>query len=399
MGALPAVAGSASSVVLNACFVWAILSLAARRFPFRMTSGDRMLAVTFSVFAASIVLTGLLAVRHAGLFAATFWLLPFLSPWFLTSRLRAGRDQDYLLIFCLGASVGAIAACFVGFAEFLAGTSRPTAGAGNAAIFGVACLLQGAFSALNITSANPLVRKLAVAGLMAGLLGMLLSGTRGTWIAAVPALCLVFAYAPARWGRLSSARMFILLVAAGLVATLILGDAIWHRLSYASRELTAMSGDGASSLSSIGARLRLWEAALQAIAHSPIWGYGIQNRMLAIQSFYSSFGEGPVGFTHPHNLLLAAFLDGGIIVATALLALLAVPIVIARDGGPDARKRLYFALVLGTIYMVNGMTQIAFKHDVMDSFFISAALMVAVSGRAASGRSSRPDTRFIEQQS
>lgn len=395
MGALPAVAGSAVSFLLNAFFVWAVLSLAVGRFPFRMSAGEKMIATTLSVYAVSILVTALAAVRHVGLIESTLWLLPFFSAWFLVPRLRASPTIDYLFIFCLGASIGAIAGCLLGIVQLLAGDIRPAGGAGNTAIYGVSCLLLGCFSALNVNNSHALVRRLAVAGLLAGLLGTLLSQTRGTWFAAIPALGLVFAYAPARWQQMRKGYGALWLSVFCLAAILITADLFWSRVEYTSSELETIAKEEDFS-SSIGERLKLWEASILAITASPLSGYGIQNRMLAIQSLHSALGSGLSPFTHAHNLLLTAFLDGGIIVAVALVALLASPIVIAKNSGstPEHRKRFYLAVILVATYVTNGMSQIMFKHDIMDSLFIYAALVVAVSaqggGPAAAARHVRP---------
>lgn len=384
MGALPAVAGSAISFLLNAFFVWAALSLLTRRFPFRMVADDKFLAGAFSVYAVSILATALSGVRHVGLLESTLWTLQYFSPWFLMSRLRASPNLNYPFIFCLGASCGAIAGCLVGVFQVLAGNLRPEGGAGNPAIFGVACLLLGCFSALNITSAQLIVRKLATAGLLAGLLGMILSQTRGTWIAAIPALWLIYTYAPARWKQLYKRNCVIWLSAFALVATLITAELFWSRVQYTSTELEIMIADEGDFSTSIGERLKLWEASLPAVAASPIWGYGIQNRMLAIQFYYSSLGTSLAGFSHAHNLIVTAFLDGGLIVAIATIGLLASPIVIVS--GPhrlrEDRKRRCLATVLVCIYAVNGLSQITFKHDIMDGFFIYTALVIAASIRS-----------------
>src|SRR5690606_18482714 len=90
-------------------------------------------------------------------------------------------------------------------------------------------------------------------------------------------------------------------------------------------------------------------------------------------------------FTHAHNAFISSMLDGGIVVLGALLAVLAVPTLVAWRSAHDAsyRKRLFLAAQIAMVYATCGLSQIMFKHDIMDSFFIFTAAMVAASVAAA----------------
>src|SRR5690606_12474285 len=86
-------------------------------------------------------------------------------------------------------------------------------------------------------------------------------------------------------------------------------------------------------------------------------------------------------FTHPHNGLLTMALDGGILAVAAVLVMLAMPIHVAWQAPRDGhyRKRLFLAIMLSLSYVLVAMTQIMFKHDIMDSFFIFTATIIAAS--------------------
>jgi hypothetical protein len=47
--------------------------------------------------------------------------------------------------------------------------------------------------------------------------------------------------------------------------------------------------------------------------------------------------------------------------------------------------RLFLALIVSTTYAVSGMTQIMFKHDIMDAFFVFCAILIAASIPPGSG--------------
>jgi hypothetical protein len=74
-------------------------------------------------------------------------------------------------------------------------------------------------------------------------------------------------------------------------------------------------------------------------------------------------------------------LDGGILVLSALIAIICAPIAVSLRAPHDEnyRLRLFMALAVTGAYVLCGMTQIMFKHDIMDSFFIFFAIVLAAS--------------------
>lgn len=145
------------------------------------------------------------------------------------------------------------------------------------------------------------------------------------------------------------------------------------------REFERFGTDGYSA--NIGERLRLWAAAWRAFLESPVWGYGIQNRMDVLLPDLIADGHTVTRFSHAHNAYLSAALDGGVLAVAALLTMLAAPVVVAwrapRDH--DYRRRLFLAVILVTCYALIGLTQVLFKHDIMDSFYIFACAIIGAS--------------------
>jgi O-antigen ligase len=377
MGALPAVAGSAISVILSVSVLWALISLATRRFEFKMTQSDRLLAWSMTAFVAAILFTGLIAENPTKALRSV-WLIPFLAPWVMIPRMRAAPTSGYLTIYFLGAAVGTIAALVAATIEMWMGASRPEAGAGNAAILSMMFLFLTGCAGLAITDTRPLRRWLALAGVLAGVLGVVVSQTRGVFIALPLTALLLLIYAPKAWFSILLRPVSLGLFAACAAILAATWTSVANRIAETIHELTQVADSGHSA--NIGERLYLYEASYQAILNSPIWGYGIQNRMTSIIPYYD--GDRAAGFSHPHNGFLASALDGGLIALSALVAMLAMPIIIAaRAPRDDAnyRQRLFMALILVSSYVVVGQTQIMFKHDIMDAFFIFASIMIAVS--------------------
>lgn len=377
MGALPAVGGSAISVILYASFVWAILSLALGRFDYRMTRSDRMLAWTFTIFALAIAVTAFAGRHPAKAPHDLVWLLGFLSPWVVIPRLRARSNGNYLTAYIAGAAVGAIAACAVAFLEMLIMKTRPEAGAGNAAVFAVMALCLMGLGALNVGSGSPRRAILGLGAALGGSLAVLLSLTRGVMLIVPPVVLLAVAYAPAAWRSAFSRKAVLIGIGITGVVIFAASHMLEVRADYTLQEIQQI--DYGELTTSVGLRLRMWSAALEAVANSPIWGYGVQNRMDVLMPLMAK--EGIVLFSHAHNGFLTFSLDGGIVVLAALIVMVCAPVAVALRAPRDAayRLRLFMALTVTGAYVLCGMSQIMFKHDIMDSFFILFAIVLAAS--------------------
>lgn len=380
MGALPAVAGSAVSVMLYSFFVWGIISLALRRFEFQLTRSDRILAWTFTAFAALIVLTALIGQNRSQIPHSIIWLLAFLSPWVIIPRLRASRGIDILQPYILGAAIGATAAGLMAFIETSVTGLRAEGGAGNAAVFSMMSLCLMGIGGLNVSSPSKAHQILALSAVVGGIVALVISLTRGVGVVALPVLALLAVFAFARWRSIVFRPVSILVAAVAAIALYKVQHLLGGRLGETTLEVDRLL-TGIQTNRGIGERLKLWNAGWDAFLESPIWGHGIQNRMSSLVPSLNRDGLPVPGYTHAHNGFLSFALDGGILTLTGLMAVLLVPVFIALRAPRDENynRRLFLALILFVTYFGSGMTQIMFKHDIMDAFFVFCALLLAVS--------------------
>lgn len=380
MGALPAAAGSAISVLLYTFFVWALISMALGRFAFRMTRSDRLLAWTFTLFVALIVVTALIGENRLQAPRSFVWLLTFLAPWAIIPRFRAREGVDYLSPYLTGAAVGAIAAGLIAFIQLAIFHVRPAGGAGNEAVFGMMSLCLMGLGGLKIGSDTPRDTLLGLVAIGAGIAALMMSLTRGVALAAIPVLLLLAVFAPARLRAAVLRPATVLALLAAFVIVYFIQDALDARFQETVGELNTLLHNGSTD-GPIGERVRLWHAALEAIRQSPIWGYGIQNRMDALVPTLMLDGNVIKGFTHAHNSVLTFMLDGGILVLSAVIGMLCIPIVLAWRAPRDSsyRTRLFAAVIVSGSYALCGLTQIMFKHDIMDSFFVFFSILIAIS--------------------
>ncbi len=376
MGAMAAAGGSVISFMLGCFFAWGIISVAFGRFPLRLTDGDRIVAYAFTFFAAAILLTALVGDHPERAPARLIWLLTFLSVWIVIPRLRKSEHVEYLPIFIIGASIGALLALVLALFQTLVLGIRPEGGAGNAAVFAMLALLLTCLSSLDLQSPSLKRRRLAAIGLVSGLAALAASLTRGVWLVGLASLPIALILYPR---RLPSRHL--VLGAAGVVALLLLvfAEQLSARFAQTLLEFHDIAEHGHSR--NIGERLRLWSAALAAVADAPLFGYGIQNRMEVVAAYAAGDGLPPPGFTHAHNSLLTVALDGGLLAVAALAAVLAAPTAAAWRAPPDEfyRLRLFAAILIAFIYLASGMTQIMFNHDVLDAFYVFSAMMITVS--------------------
>ncbi len=380
MGALPPAAGSAISVLLYTFFVWALVSMAFGRFAFRMTRSDRLLAWTCTLFVGLIVLTALVGENSSQAPRSFVWLLTFLAPWAIIPRLRASEGVDYLSPYITGAAVGAIAACLIAFVQLAIFGVRPAGGAGNEAVFGMMSLCLMGLGGLKIGSDTRAGVFLGLVAIGAGLAAILMSLTRGVALSAIPVLLLLAVFAPLKLRAVILRPATILAFVAAFVILYFIQDALDARFQETVGELGILLHNGNTD-GPIGERVRLWHAALEAIRQSPVLGYGIQNRMDALVPTLMLDGNAIRGFTHAHNSVLTFMLDGGVLVLSAMIGVLCMPVVLAWRAPRDAsyRTRLFSALIVCSSYALCGMTQIMFKHDIMDSFFVFFSILIAAS--------------------
>lgn len=192
-------------------------------------------------------------------------------------------------------------------------------------------------------------------------------------------LLLAIAYAPRAWARSVFGKGGVLVLAAIVLVGITSGKTMYERVVDIGKNYEQALDDGYID-SSLGTRLLIWTSGLKAFAESPFIGHGIQNRMDAVANFYPDDAP-PLNKTHAHNGLLTVMIDGGVLLLAAALAVLAAPIAVAARASVDAayRPRLFLALMVVATYAAAGMTEIMFDHDILDSFFVFMAILVAAS--------------------
>jgi O-antigen ligase len=390
---LAAVGGSAASAAAVALAGWSLISIGAKRFRPRFERSDAPVLVSCVLFFLVIAGTSLFHAAQSGDMPAAWRSvgerLLFLLPLLLVARMRCSRYADTLPPAFLGSAVGGLVLIPLCLVLLQVKGGRLSGLAGNPGPFAMMALLAAGWALLSLPSDRPSSSRvvLAVLGAAGAALAVVLSGMRGTW-PALPAVVLVAVIAQRRQFTLfwRQWRFLARAVAASVLALLLVAGAFVAAPLVASRfaaGVSDLSGIAANvdEATSLNLRRSMYEAASQAIAARPWFGYGQEARWDAVRPYLDSRAFENFSFSHLHNVFLTIGIEAGLIGILALVAMVAAPVWTAwrarRTIGGG--RRLAAALILVIAFLVPGLTNIMFFHDILDSVWVFAVALIAAS--------------------
>jgi len=215
---------------------------------------------------------------------------------------------------------------FVGYQRIVLGIDRP-GGTINAVTFGNLAVLLGMVALAATVDFRQARRSLLwpLFGGLAGVLALVLSGTRGGWISLALAalLCL-------RVGHLTRSRNVRLLIGAGLALTAVLyfvpATGMQARTSQAFDDVHAWYNGGEKD-TNVGGRLELWKNAGMLIAEHPLTGVSSFAAKARTEEWVREGLLHPLVIIAPHfhNEALQALVNGGVLGLLALAGILGAP--------------------------------------------------------------------------
>jgi O-antigen ligase len=221
-----------------------------------------------------------------------------------------------------------------------------------------------------------------VLGAAGGIVGSILSSSRGSWLALPVGVCIVAVHYAFTYGR----RILF----AGIGATLVLIGGLYaqpdsdfrQRSDLAEKEVQAYLAKRTpdSSGTSVGQRLEMWRAGVTMIPGHLLLGVGKQGYMDRKQALIDAGQANPAiaQHTHLHNDYLDALVKRGIPGLLATLAVLLVPLRLFGRHLHGPRAAQPYALggvLLCTSYLVFGLTQAFFTHN---NGVITFAFLIAI---------------------
>lgn len=155
-----------------------------------------------------------------------------------------------------------------------------------------------------------------------GLIGNILTGSRGTWII-FPVAIVIFIYIYGTQLKNVFFTFLTIVITVTTVASFIPQSGLQKRYHEAISDITQYF-DGTNKETSLGMRFELWRSAWQAIQEKPLLGWGkrgMDNKRLE-QSKTGDFPASIKDFPHTHNLFIEQTFYRGIIGLFALIFLI-----------------------------------------------------------------------------
>ncbi len=274
-------------------------------------------------------------------------------------------DRRFLWWGVIGGALAGLA--LVGYQRLGLDIERP-GGLINAITFGDLSLLLGL---LSLAAAVDLRKSTGAVwpaiGAIAGIVGSIMTGTRGAWVALGLAAFLFIRYSHV----LSSKRVraVVALSFALVAATYFVRDTgVAQRVDQGVHDVTTYFSGG-SAFSNLGIRLELWKGAAMLIAERPLAGHGVQGYRDALGAYVAQGRLDAVvlPMPHVHNDALQALVTGGVVGFALWLATLVAPFLFfARALVPGAHGgKQRFALALAGMLVVAsyfsfGLTEVIF---------------------------------------
>ena len=227
-------------------------------------------------------------------------------------------------------------------------------------------------SIVQIFSETQKERIVTFIAVLMGSYAIYLTGTRGSWVSFL-ILFIVFVgltYKPFIQGN-NKVKLLLLLLFVGLIGFVSTNDRIESRIELAVSEIKNWNS-GHNANDSVGLRLQMWRAGLNAAKESPWVGYGYRNAN-KVASEYVSENKRTIGNkTHLHNEYLTNLVSAGIIGLLSLLTLLFAPMIVFYRKLKD--KDTYHYSTMGILlcvgYATFGFTHIAFGEEHINAFYI-----------------------------
>lgn len=269
-------------------------------------------------------------------------------------------------------SLGASATAF--FEKFIVGIDRPN-GFTHPIQFGNLSMLMGMFclaglgwaAGLHHHKKRHLFLALLGLGALGGLMGSLLSGSRGGWIG-LPLVLLVLFKAYHGFFTLRTKIIAITLVFLGAISLFYTPQIpVKDRITAALSDVTQYKQGNSNT--SVGARFEMWHGALLLIKEKPLLGWGKEAYQPAMTALADQNKINPIAshFGHAHNEILDQTAKHGLVGLILLLALYLAPIWYFNPYLKHPNLSIRAIAVAGTLlsvaYIDFGLSQAFLSHN------------------------------------
>lgn len=226
-----------------------------------------------------------------------------------------------------------------------------------AAILLISCLFF-----LFTLNANKWVNSLYGLGAIGAITAIILSGTRGVWLAILVTLLLL----AAPLVRKATLKTVLTIALAGCLliggGVFVAGDKIATRYQETSSELTNIENNNMDT--SIGIRLQLWQRGWEYIKESPLLGTGTTGYLKKIEQDKNtgliSPTAAPLADAHFHNQFIDTLVLTGVVGLSVLLAWMLLPVWLLHKQQHYSLRN--WGLACAIIVLISGLTDVPFHH-------------------------------------
>ena len=265
--------------------------------------------------------------------------------------------------------IGLITIGVIVLIQFFDGSSRPS-GMINANIFNDIAVIMFFMSLVRIYDESLKEKIFTFTSSIFGLIAIILPSSRGSWLSFF--ILLFIFYSLMYYPRLKKFRsrkiiaLSLILVSFLFVAN---NEITKNRIEQANSEISNWS-EGNGKKTSLGLRLEMWVAGLNAAIDSPLMGYGYRNANEISSQYAKNNQEYIKNFTHLHNEYITTFVSSGLIGLIGLMSLLIVPFVIFLRGLKNNFYLSVMGILLCSAYASFGFSHIAFGEEHINAYFI-----------------------------
>lgn len=364
LATVPAMAGSLATALYFGASGWGALTAIFRVYDYRVPRLAAPFVLSCIYCFLAFLLTSLVAGNVDALPPKIISFVSLLMVPLFVCRFRYSEPERTLGFLCRYAPLGVLG----GMAAFIV-SDFDAGGAGNPNIFGLAMAVLGAVSLAGAFVPNWYQRLAGLAGYCVALTAVVLSESRSMVVALVllPLLVVVFIKGISR--RIVGGGVALI-----VVLTLGLSPFIASQLREGLQDIETYGEN--TELTSVGARMTLWSAAIEAISDSPWVGYGVQNKMDAVYQRIHTTIDMPK-YSHVHNEFLDSWVAGGVPALVGLVLVLFSPLLMVTSEPRHAMKN-YIICSLVTVFLFRALAGSFLTHDlVMVLFLISVSIAAA----------------------
>ena len=371
--AVSVVRGTAMSVLAHVVFVWALVRLAQGKLRVPTDPIVRLVAVVFALYPLTLVLSSVLNDRGLNGLWEAFEQVLFLSILPIYARLSISDPREVASAAVLGAAIGTSAMAVISVAEVgLLGVARAHGGFSSpGALAHIATVLFGLLVCLGPMQRDR-GRLVALVGVGAAILAILLSGTRSYWVLVlVIAIAAFFTSTGLRFRR-PNRLVLVSTVVTMAVFSALAAPVVEQRFQDLVSDIERLEeGDYKSSL---GYRIVLWTEGKRLAEERPLLGYGpdaIDERLAVIEDQIER------RYNHFHSFVVTALVQGGVVL---LLVVLCIPVAVIyavtrASAAPYAVQGRSILLMLIFVYYGNGIIGGLFGYDSTDAILIYSMIV------------------------